>query len=82
MVYEGDFILSNSMSFGKPAAFTDPELIALVAGIIQRARACGKHAGILVAPGPMLDAALNAGCNLTFTGGDINDLARVWKALL
>ena len=71
-----------SVSLGKPAAFTDPELIALVAETIQRARACGKHAGILVAPGPLLDAALAAGCDLFFCGGDVNDLVRVWKPLL
>lgn len=71
-----------SVSLGKPAAFTDPELIGLVVETIRRARACGKHAGILVAPGPMLDAALAAGCDLYFCGGDINDLVRVWKPLL
>ena len=71
-----------SVSFGKPAAFTDPELIALVVETTQRARACGKHAGILVAPGPMLEAALAAGCDLYFCGGDINDLVRAWKPLL
>lgn len=71
-----------SVSLGKPAAFTDPELIALVVETIQRARGCGKHAGILVAPGPMLDAALEAGCDLYFCGGDVNDLIRVWKPLL
>jgi 2-keto-3-deoxy-L-rhamnonate aldolase RhmA len=71
-----------SVSFGKPAAFTDPELIALVESIIRTARAAGKHAGILVAPGPLLDAARAAGCDLAFIGGDINDLARAWKGLL
>jgi 4-hydroxy-2-oxoheptanedioate aldolase len=42
----------------------------------------GKHAGILVAPGPMLDAALAAGCDLFFCGGDVNDLAKAWRAVL
>ena len=71
-----------SVSAGKPAAFTDPEMIGLVTDIIRRARAQNKHAGILVAPGPMLDAALGAGCDLVFCGGDINDLAKAWRALL
>lgn len=71
-----------SVSAGKTAAFGDPAMIALVADTIRRARAAGKHAGILVAPGPMLDAALAAGCDLVFCGGDINDLARSWRALL
>lgn len=71
-----------SVSAGRTAAWTDPELISLVADTIRRARAAGKHAGILVAPGPMLDAAFVAGCDLAFIGGDINDLARAWRALL
>jgi 2-keto-3-deoxy-L-rhamnonate aldolase RhmA len=71
-----------SVSLGKTAAFTDPELIELVAHIIRTARKMGKHAGILVAPGLMLDAAKEAGCDFMFIGGDINDLARAWKGLL
>jgi 2-keto-3-deoxy-L-rhamnonate aldolase RhmA len=71
-----------SVDLGRPAAFADPELIALVRDVTARARAAGKHAGILVAPGPMLDAARAAGCDLFFCGGDVNDLAKTWKALL
>jgi 4-hydroxy-2-oxoheptanedioate aldolase len=71
-----------SVSMGKTAAFTDPELIAIVVRVIQTARKMGKHAGILVAPGPMLDAAKATGCDLAFIGGDINDLAKYWKELL
>lgn len=71
-----------SVSVGKPGAFTDPELIALVADITRRARAAGKHAGILVAPGPLLDAARAAGCDLFFCAGDVNDLARAWRTVL
>ncbi len=71
-----------SVSAGKTAAFTDPEMIALVADIIQRTRACGKHAGILVAPGPMLEAALAAGADFVFIGGDVNDLAKAWRGVM
>jgi 2-keto-3-deoxy-L-rhamnonate aldolase RhmA len=71
-----------STSYGKPAAFGDPEMIALVADIVRRTRAANKHAGILVAPGPMLDAALAAGCDLFFCGGDVNDLAKAWRVVL
>jgi 4-hydroxy-2-oxoheptanedioate aldolase len=71
-----------SVSLGKTAAFTDPELIELVVKVIGTTRKAGKHAGILVAPGPMLDAAKAAGCNLMFIGGDINDLAKAWRGLL
>lgn len=71
-----------SVSLGKTARFTDPELIALVENSVRRARAAGKHAGILVAPGPLLDAAFAAGCDLAFVGGDINDLAKAWRGVL
>lgn len=71
-----------SVSAGKIGDFTDPEMIDLVAGCMKRARAQGKHAGILVAPGPMLDAALAAGCDLVFCGGDLPNLTRAWRDLL
>ena len=71
-----------SASLGKPGAFTDSELIASVEGVIRRARALGRHAGILVAPGPLLDAALEAGADLVFVGSDITNVASVWKGLL
>ena len=71
-----------SVSLGKTGQFGDPELIALVEGVMRAARAAGKHAGILVAPGPMLDAARAAGCDLYFCAGDVNDLARAWRAVL
>ena len=71
-----------SVSLGKPGAFTDPEFIGLVAAVVARARAAGKHAGILVAPGPLLDAVREAGCDLFFCAGDVNDLARAWRGVL
>lgn len=66
---------------GKPGSFKDPEMIDLVVSCIKRARSLGKHAGILVVPGPMLDAARQAGCDLVFGGGDLADLANAWKLL-
>jgi 4-hydroxy-2-oxoheptanedioate aldolase len=71
-----------SVSYGKPAAFTDPAYIEFVAGLIRRARGTSKHAGIMVAPGPMLDAVMAAGCDLAFFAGDVNDLARAWRGVL
>ncbi len=71
-----------SVSAGKIGDFTDPEMIDLVAGCMKRARAQGKHAGILVAPGPMLDAALAAGCDLVFCGATSPNLTRAWRDLL
>jgi 4-hydroxy-2-oxoheptanedioate aldolase len=71
-----------SAAYGKPGQFTDPKLIDVAAGCIRYARAVGRHAGILVAPGPMLDAALDAGADLIFCGGDYGDLTKAWQALL
>jgi 4-hydroxy-2-oxoheptanedioate aldolase len=71
-----------SASMGKPGAFADPELLAVVAGAVRQARSRGRHAGILTAPGPLLDAALAAGCDLVFASSDITDLAKTWRALL
>ena len=42
----------------------------------------GSFAGILVAPGPLLQAARDAGCDFFYCAGDINDLARTWKGVL
>lgn len=71
-----------SATLGKPGAFTDPALIALVADLIRRTRAQGKHAGIMTFPGPLLDAAIAAGADLLFFSGDFNDLSRTWRGML
>ncbi len=71
-----------SASMGKAARFDDPALISIVTECIRGARAEGKHAGILVAPGPLLDAAKGAGADLIYCAGDINDLARAWRGVL
>ncbi len=71
-----------SASMGKPGEFSDPEVIATVQRVIRTARERGRHAGILALPGPLLDAALEAGCDLVFAGSDISDLASTWKPRL
>ena len=71
-----------SLSYGKPGAFGDAAFIAFVSDIMRRVRACGKHAGILTAPGPLLSACKNAGCDFFFCAGDINDLAQKWRDVL
>jgi len=71
-----------SMSLGCAGNLADQRLVELAAGCIRRARAAGKHAGILVAPGPLLDAASGAGCDLCFCGGDVTDLVEPWRRLL
>jgi len=79
-IFIGPGDLSTSM--GKSAAFSDPEVISTVAKVIRLARSRGKHAGILAAPGPLLEAGLEAGADLAFAGNDITDLATAWKKLL
>jgi 2-keto-3-deoxy-L-rhamnonate aldolase RhmA len=71
-----------SVSYGRIGALADPELIAIVADCIRRARGWGLHAGILVEPGPMLDAAMAAGADLVFCGGDLSTVTRAWRTLL
>ncbi len=71
-----------SVSMGRMGKLADPGLIEVVTGCIRRARAKGKHAGILVAPGPLLDASIAAGCDLCFCGGDVPDLREPWQRLL
>jgi 4-hydroxy-2-oxoheptanedioate aldolase len=70
-----------SSDFGIPGQFEDAGLIGHVAGAIRGARAAGKLGGILVGPGPMLDAALGAGANLVFAGGDVANLVPAWQSL-
>jgi 2-keto-3-deoxy-L-rhamnonate aldolase RhmA len=71
-----------SSSLGRPGEFNSPELIRIVTSSIQRARALGRNAGIFVGPGPMLDAALVAGCNLAFLSTDVAGLVESWSRLL
>jgi 2-keto-3-deoxy-L-rhamnonate aldolase RhmA len=71
-----------SVSMGKTAAFSDPELIRVVTDCVRRARAAGRHCGIMAAPGPLLDAALAAGSDLNFVGGDLAVLTPAWRNLL
>ena len=71
-----------SVSFGCTGDLKGQDLIGAVCTCIRRARACGLHAGILVPPGAMLDAAIEAGCDLMFYGGDVAELSAAWPKLL
>jgi 4-hydroxy-2-oxoheptanedioate aldolase len=71
-----------SVSAGCSSDLKNQRLIEIVTQTIRIARSAGKHAGILVGPGPLLDAALDVGCDLVFPGGDITQLAPAWKTLL
>jgi 4-hydroxy-2-oxoheptanedioate aldolase len=80
----GIFIGPGDLSacLGIPSQMADAGLIRMVTGAIAHARGAGLHAGILVAPGPMADAALAAGADLVFFGGDIMNLVEPWTRLL
>ena len=71
-----------SMSYGMMGRLDNPELIATVVDSIRIARNAGIRSAILVGPGPMLDAVLEAGCELIICGGDIANLTDVWTGLL
>jgi 4-hydroxy-2-oxoheptanedioate aldolase len=71
-----------SVSAGITGELNDDRMVATVSDCVRKARAAGKHAGILVPPGRMLDAAIAAGCDLVFYCGDVSDLCVVWKTLL
>lgn len=71
-----------SIAYGCTGELTHPDLIAVVSDCIRRARTAGLHAGILVGPGPMLNSAIQAGCDLYFCGGDFTNLIPAWKQLL
>ncbi len=71
-----------SMSLGCGGDLAAPGLIRTACDCIRRARAAGRHAGILTGPGPLLDAALEAGCDLVFAGGDVTNLIDPWRGLL
>ncbi len=71
-----------SMSLGCGGDLASRRLIETACDCIRRARAAGRHAGILVGPGPLLDAALAAGCDLVFAGGDVTNLIEPWQNLL
>lgn len=71
-----------SSSMGRPGELEDPQVIDTVCECIRRAREAGKHAGIFVGPGPLLDAAAAAGCDLMFLGSDTSGLVTIWSELL
>jgi len=71
-----------SVSLGMSGPLDQEPLVGIVADCVRRARAAGKHAGILIPPGRMLDAAVAAGADLLFYGGDVTDLIPTWQRLL
>lgn len=71
-----------SASVGAVGDMRNEELVGMVVRSVRAARAKGKHAGIYVSAGPLLDAALEAGCDVVFAGGDVGSLVEAWRRLL
>ena len=71
-----------SVSLGVTGQMTDPRLRELVLSCIEKAKAAGKLSGIFTLPGPLLDAAMEAGCDLVICGGDVMNLGKAWTQLL
>lgn len=71
-----------SMSLGMPGQVNDERVVSMVIDCLKRAKSAGKLTGIFVLPGDLLDAAVEAGCDLVICGGDVMDLAKVWTNLL
>ena len=71
-----------SVNLGVTGQMTDPRLREMVLSCIEKAKAAGKLSGIFTLPGPLLDAAMEAGCELVICGGDVMNLARAWTQLL
>jgi 2-keto-3-deoxy-L-rhamnonate aldolase RhmA len=71
-----------SASLGVVGKLDSDAMIRVVQDAISTARSAGKHAGILVTPGRLLDAALEAGADLVYYGGDVTELSLAWQNLL
>lgn len=79
---DGVFVGPGDLSadLGRPGKFDDPELCEMVCRCIRKTRAAGRHAGILVGEGPLLDAALDAGADLGIIGSDNKAVIDAWRS--
>ncbi|HWP40100.1 MAG TPA: aldolase/citrate lyase family protein [Tepidisphaeraceae bacterium] len=71
-----------SASLGMLGHLDGQAMIQVVRDCVRQARAAGKHAGILITPGRLLDAAIEAGADLLYYGGDVTELTVAWPRLL
>ena len=71
-----------SVNLGVTGQMTDPRLRGMVLSCIEKAKGAGKLSGIFTLPGPLLEAAMDAGCDLVICGGDVMDLGKAWAQLL
>ena len=80
----GTFIGPSDLSvdLGIPGQFDDPEFTKIILDVIERTRAAGKLAGILLPPGKLLQASVDAGAQMLVVGSDVSSLKVVWPELL
>jgi 4-hydroxy-2-oxoheptanedioate aldolase len=71
-----------AVSMGRAGQMADPELRETVLSCMAKAKTAGKLTGIFTLPGPLLSAAMDAGCDLVVCGGDVMDLGLAWTKLL
>ena len=71
-----------AVDMGCTGQMGDPRLREAVLSCLGKARAAGKLSGIFTLPGPLLTAAMDAGCDLVICGGDVMDLGAAWGELL
>jgi 2-keto-3-deoxy-L-rhamnonate aldolase RhmA len=71
-----------SVSLNLAGNLDSEPMVRIVCDCVRRARSAGKHVGILVPPGKLLDAAVEAGCDLLYYGGDVTELSMAWPLLL
>ena len=71
-----------AVSMGMLGQLNDPKVISTVVDCLKCGQSAGKLTGIMVAPGPLLDAALETGAQLIGCAGDLINLAAVWPGEL
>ena len=71
-----------AVGMGVAGQMADPNLRQAVLSCLEKAKSAGKLTGIFTLPGPLLDAAMDAGCDLVICGGDVMNLGPAWTKLL
>lgn len=71
-----------SVSMGMIGQVNEPKVISVVVDCLKRGQTAGKLTGIMVAPGPLLDACYEAGVQLVVCAGDLMDLTVIWPQQL
>ena len=70
-----------SMSYGLPGQTSHPDVIHVVTKALCHAHEVGLRTAIVASGGPLLEAAINAKCDLIFCGNDVSNLGAAWTEL-